>query len=624
MTSIRRLAVLMAACLPCLSSVCWAGSAEQIIAQTGVQGGLIVHLGCGDGAMTAALGAGDGFLVHGLDVDPRNVAAAREHVKSLGLYGKVSVDTLRGERLPYVDNLVNLVVSEDLSGVFLREVMRVLRPGGVAHIKGGGAWETTVKPWPEGIDDWTHFLHGPDNNAVGHDSVVDVPRRLQWLGRPKFARAHEQLASLGACVTTGGRLFYVVDKAPPADVRFPSQWFLVARDAFNGVVLWERSAPTWVNQLRRFRSGPPDTAFRLAAKDDLVYVTLGVDAPVSILDAATGRTLATCPQTGNARQILRLFDKLVVLVDTAPQTTEEDDSRIRRGLKAAPGRRAIVAAPQDRRTFVNGQLESVWPVYGSVLVHGDKLVIAAGRSSYLDGGIRVYLLDPETGQALSETVMYSPDPETGKQPEDENVKDVRGALSDILVADAGGVYMRHVKLDFNTGSQTGKGVHLFSPIGLLDDTWWHRAYWVVGDEFIAHWSGWWKIGNVVPAGRILSYDETSVFGYGRDQYHGGNTGQWRGGEKYQLFACDRPAPGQEPTQVETTPAEKRPPNTGKGSSQPVPPSRTSRWVSVHFENWSFVKCRNRVAFRHDDFRTRRTTPATRRADQGTGRADQGT
>jgi len=148
MTSIRRLAVLMAACLPCLPSVCWAGSAEQILAQTGVQGGLIVHLGCGDGAMTAALGAGDGFLVHGLDVDPRNVAAAREHVKSLGLYGKVSVDTLRGERLPYVDNLVNLVVSEDLSGVFLREVMRVLRPGGVAHIKGGGAWETTVKPWP--------------------------------------------------------------------------------------------------------------------------------------------------------------------------------------------------------------------------------------------------------------------------------------------------------------------------------------------------------------------------------------------------------------------------------------------------------------------------------------------
>ncbi len=33
-------------------------------------------------------------------------------------------------------------------------------------------------------------------------------------------------------------------------------------------------------------------------------------------------------------------------------------------------------------------------------------------------------------------------------------------------------------------------------------------------------------------------------------------------------------------------------------------------VSVYFENWSFLRFRNRVAFRHDDFRTGRTTPTT--------------
>ena len=34
------------------------------------RGGLVVHLGCGDGKLTAALRTGDAYLVHGLDVDP--------------------------------------------------------------------------------------------------------------------------------------------------------------------------------------------------------------------------------------------------------------------------------------------------------------------------------------------------------------------------------------------------------------------------------------------------------------------------------------------------------------------------------------------------------------------------
>ncbi|GAG16094.1 unnamed protein product, partial [marine sediment metagenome] len=257
--------------------------------------------------LTAALCADGGYLVHGLDSDAANVESAREHIRGLGLYGKVSVEQFTSDRLPYADNLVNLLVEDDL-GVSMDEAMRVLVPNGVAYIK-GVRWEKTVKPRPDEIDEWTHFLHGPDNNAVAHDSVVDVPRRMQWLGGPKFARAHEQLASLSACVTTGGRLFYIIDETPRADVRFPSKWFLVARDAFNGVVLWKRSIPTWMDQLRNFRSGPAGTVFRLAAKDNLVYVTLGADAPVSILDAATGRTLATCKGTENARQILRLDDK---------------------------------------------------------------------------------------------------------------------------------------------------------------------------------------------------------------------------------------------------------------------------------------------------------------------------
>ncbi|MFH1266885.1 MAG: hypothetical protein ABIK89_14240 [Planctomycetota bacterium] len=162
-------------------------------------------------------------------------------------------------------------------------------------------------------------------------------------------------------------------------------------------------------------------------------------------------------------------------------------------------------------------------------------------------------------------------------PADENRKDVRGALSDILVADGDDVYMRHVKLDFQTGSQTQTGPHLFCPVGLLDDTWWHRGYWVVHDEFIAHWSGWWKVGNVVPSGRILSYDDRSVFGYGRDKYPPGNTGQWRGGEKYRLFACDRPSPGEASKREEAPLAAKNAPKKGGRAKEPEPVPLKNRW-----------------------------------------------
>jgi len=62
-----------------------AGLARQILGATGVRGGLVVQLGCGDGRLAAALGADGRCVVHGLDADPQNVENAREHVRQCGL-----------------------------------------------------------------------------------------------------------------------------------------------------------------------------------------------------------------------------------------------------------------------------------------------------------------------------------------------------------------------------------------------------------------------------------------------------------------------------------------------------------------------------------------------------------
>ncbi|MHC4914683.1 MAG: class I SAM-dependent methyltransferase [Planctomycetota bacterium] len=77
--------------------------AKAAIKASGVKGGLLVHLGCGDGKLTAALRQGESWLVHGLDRDAANVEKARAQIRKLGVYGKVSVDQLRGNALPYAD-----------------------------------------------------------------------------------------------------------------------------------------------------------------------------------------------------------------------------------------------------------------------------------------------------------------------------------------------------------------------------------------------------------------------------------------------------------------------------------------------------------------------------------------
>ena len=186
--------------------------ATQIVDATGVKGGLVVHIGCGDGKLTIALRATDSFLVHGLDTDPRKIEQARDYIRSCGLYGKVSVDLFDGTYVPYTENMVNLLICEDLGTLSKAELMRVLCPNGMAYVKENGGWTKSVKPRPDDIDEWTHYLHDAGNNAVAHDKVVGPPRHLQWVGSPEWTRHHDHMSSMSAMVSANGRIFYIIDE----------------------------------------------------------------------------------------------------------------------------------------------------------------------------------------------------------------------------------------------------------------------------------------------------------------------------------------------------------------------------------------------------------------------------
>jgi len=918
--------------------------AQKILEQTGVKGGLVVHVGCGDGKLTAALCINNRYLVHGLDMDVENIRRAREHIRSLGLYGKVSVERWSGKRLPYADNLVNLIVVEGGVKVSREELMRVLAPRGVAYIKGADGWTKLVKPVPKDIDEWTHALHDSDNNAVSRDYRVAPPRYLQWVGSPKWARSHEHVASVSVVVSSGGRIFYIADEGAVASVVLPSRWFLVAGDAFNGILLWKKPIPLWENRLRGFRSGPSNLSRRLVAVGDRVYVTLGYGEPVAALDAATGekmktyegsegtteivyrdgvlylvvgdaeaqraaaraklrgepkpparyRILAVEADTGkllwkkldddtapimpttlavadgrvffqNAEAIVCLDSRtgkvlwradrpvstrrpawsaptLVVYKDVvlsadraAPKkekqrgaevewivtsgggkewgelicfsaktgkrlwsskcregynspvdvliadglvwtgnlvtardpgitegrdpftgevkrtrqpdsayfvvgmphhrcyrdraterflilgragvefidlksgdgfanhwirgvcqygvvpcngllyvpphscacyiqaklngfnalsavrvaASEDDTPRLEKGVAygqalpaksaepnpedwwtyrhdiARSGRAGTVvpvrlktkwqarpaggarltspvvasgrlfvasinehtlyaldaltgerlwdyiaggridspptvyrglvlfgctdgwvyclraedgelvwrfrAAPEERRIVAYDRLESTHPVHGSVLVRDGIVYLAAGRSSFLDGGIYLYGLDIATGRKVFEKRIDNRDPRTGMEPQDIiRGFNMQGALPDILSSDGKNIFMRHLQFDEKGNPVETTVPHLFSPTGFLDDSWWHRSYWLYGSKIAAGWSGWWVEGNRRPAGRLLVCCESRIYGFGRlNQYLRSGSHIGLGGVRYLLFACER-------------------------------------------------------------------------------------
>ncbi|HEX7899042.1 MAG TPA: PQQ-binding-like beta-propeller repeat protein [Planctomycetota bacterium] len=305
---------------------------DDVLELAGVKGGFAVHLGCGERPLVL----GEGFQVHALDRDPAKVEKARAAVRAKGPYGAVSVERLAGDRLPYIDGLVNLVVAEDLSGVAMEEVLRALAPRGVALVRKDGAWTKTVKPVPPTIDDWTHYLHDAGGNPVANDTEIGPPRHLQWLGSPRWSRHHDRMASMSAMVSERGRLFYIMDEGSRVSILLPPKWKLIARDAFNGVILWSRDIPDWQSHLWPLKSGPTQLTRRLVAVDGRVYIPLGFTAPLTALDAATGATVRTYEGTRSTEELVVEGGTIVALVnpgaselaDYAPQQSVGDQKRV--------------------------------------------------------------------------------------------------------------------------------------------------------------------------------------------------------------------------------------------------------------------------------------------------------
>ena len=311
----------LAISLTTISSNLFADTASDLLSEAEFSGGIILHIGSGDGSLSNALLQGENSLVYGLEKSGDKVELAREAAYEQGISGKVTYSEWNGEHLPFAQNFINLIVSE--AEVDEGEIMRVLAPYGTALIKNGDSWKKLTKEYPSTMDHWPQYFYSPTGNAVSKDKMVKPPLyHLQWTGSPRWSRHHDVMSSFSACVSAGGRLFYVFDEGSTFSPMLPTKWKLICRDAFNGTVLWKTDISKWFPNMHKLKSGPSHLPRRIVATEDRVYGTLSIEGPVSVLDAKTGEILSVIQGSEGTEEIVMEDDALYLVCDKEESKAE--------------------------------------------------------------------------------------------------------------------------------------------------------------------------------------------------------------------------------------------------------------------------------------------------------------
>ncbi len=147
--------------------------------------------------------------------------------------------------------------------------------------------------------------------------------------------------------------------------------------------------------------------------------------------------------------------------------------------------------------------------------------------------------------------MDEKNPDTGNNIQEKlQILQMPVGLPDILSCDGKHIFMKSQKFDLegnrleigpNSGDfatqaskQRGDDAHIFAPMGFLDDTWFHRSYWVLGQSFAGGHGGYYQAGRFAPSGRILVNGNGYVYGYGRKPEYL----RWTTTLEHQLFAAE--------------------------------------------------------------------------------------
>jgi len=210
------------------------------------------------------------LLVYFQSSSEQEVEGVRQVADEASLLGKrVFVDRGDLKSVHLADNLADVVLvgNSARDRVLEREIMRVLRPEGKAILPD----REFVKPFPEGIDPWSHPYHAPDNNPQSTDQLARAPYLTQFLGGPMFSPMPE------VSVAAGGRVFtahgHIAHKANQNAMLNT----LVCMNGYNGTILWERPLREGFMIHRNTMIATPNTLY------------LADDQSCKLIDAQTGK-----------------------------------------------------------------------------------------------------------------------------------------------------------------------------------------------------------------------------------------------------------------------------------------------------------------------------------------------
>ncbi len=158
---------------------------------------------------------------------------ARKKVYEKGLLGtRIFIHHRETNRISLADNIADILISAgDAAALPQEEVLRVIHPGARAFL---GMDTVLTKEVPEGVDDWPHPCHAPDNNSQTDDTVAKAPYLTQFLSEPYYAPLPQMT------VAAGGRIFRALGHI--AFKEREERWAdkLVAYNGYNGTQLWSR------------------------------------------------------------------------------------------------------------------------------------------------------------------------------------------------------------------------------------------------------------------------------------------------------------------------------------------------------------------------------------------------
>ena len=257
--------------------------------------------------------------------------------------------------------------------------------------------------------------------------------------------------------------------------------------------------------------------------DNRVYLASADAHTLHVLEATTGESLWQSTFDGRIDSPPTIHEGLVLCGcrDGSVYALRATDGALVWRFLASPSQRLIVS---------RGQLESDWPVSGSVLVVDDIVYFSAGKSSYLDGGIRLYGLEPHTGRKVLDTVLSTRHADGSELLDDQGVD---GCLNDILSSDGERIFMRHQVLDRAGNTSSQRICHLHSPDGYLSSDTTDRLLWTYAPMFTSpHQGAFYDVRlsrMLFPSGRILVEDDETIYGFGQNHYDQARAdpgGQW--------------------------------------------------------------------------------------------------